>query len=942
MSLRFPAQGRHSDDGRGLTPVAYEGTSCGTYRRRAATMVRARLTAVLAAAAVWAPRVAGQACATVDTKVDESNIGLPADCAGVLALGYSCEDLACYAPSAPATNPQTCGVYNAMGYNGQCSLTCGQNTYDGVYGEGSCNHLIVTGGATCVSDFSVGQQYAGMCDFACGFCTASVTPDPVPSPPSTTCKTFDTLDSGSAPGACSAHLADGTLLCDHFEGGGLGAGQCSKACQLNVLEHPGSMSAEFQLQYADRMEPVYGATTATTAEEFLALMSQPLCKTLIEAFWANGVDVCTAFFLPAVALNGEGPCDFACNLCAVLPTALAPAWASPEMGSGCTSSVQATANEYDAAGSGGPGACAGLIAGGQWSCAVDFAPGAGSGNSATDGLGFCNLECGFADTTYYAVADSAACTAAGGAGYTVSTPGNSPCKDASGAPTGACCADPDGADAPQCASWIATFGGLSGADLACPNVFGPDRIRAGQCDRACGYCCQVPVDCDGAWGAWGDCDVSCGSGTQTRAFVVTTPALSGGAECSVADGTVDTNTQACTGAAGACVDCVGDWSDWGACDVTCGSGNQARAYTVTQAAENNGAVCPAANDATESRACDSVACVDCAGSWGDWGACSVGCGTGTQVRAYGVTTVAVGGSDCPVADGASENQQCQPVDAAGAAIACAHDVDCAGSWGVWGACDATCGSGNQARAYTVTQAAENNGAACPAANGDTGSQVCDSGVTCVTASDCGVGEEPNAATDACVPCATGTYGSYGVCSACAAPMVVSADRGSCAQGTTVVTGQVSFDGTMDDVNTDRNGFEQDFKSTMVAQFASASVTISASDITVTDIQPGSIVVSYSIDAPCGADCSAVTAANVAALASADAGTLASGSFSSMAPAPAPPPPAPPAPPPAPPPTPPAVNSGAVAPAPQEVSGAPAAAAACGSLLVLAAAAVGFV
>jgi hypothetical protein len=165
-------------------------------------------------------------------------------------------------------------------------------------------------------------------------------------------------------------------------------------------------------------------------------------------------------------------------------------------------------------------------------------------------------------------------------------------------------------------------------------------------------------------------------------------------------------------------------------------------------------------------------------------------------------------------------------------------------------------------------------------------------------------------------------------------MIVSTDRGSCVQGNTntVVTGQVSFDGTMDDVNADRAVFEQDFKSTMVAQFASSSVTISASDITITDIQAGSIVVSYSIDAPCGSDCSDVTAANSAVLASADAGTLQSGGFSSMAPAPPPAPPPPPLP---------VVNAGVVAPAPQEASGAPATA--CGSLLALAAAAaVGFV
>jgi hypothetical protein len=110
------------------------------------------------------------------------------------------------------------------------------------------------------------------------------------------------------------------------------------------------------------------------------------------------------------------------------------------------------------------------------------------------------------------------------------------------------------------------------------------------------------------------------------------------------------------------VPCVGSWSAYTPCSTTCGDGTQQSTYTVITPAANSGTACSAASGATQVRVCNNGACptpVGCVGTWSAFGTCSVTCGAGTRTRAYVISRPAAdGGTACSVADGATQTQNC--------------------------------------------------------------------------------------------------------------------------------------------------------------------------------------------------------------------------------------------------------------------------------------------
>lgn len=239
-------------------------------------------------------------------------------------------------------------------------------------------------------------------------------------------------------------------------------------------------------------------------------------------------------------------------------------------------------------------------------------------------------------------------------------------------------------------------------------------------DRACNLK-PCPVHCDGRWGAWSDCTKSCGDGgKRTRNYVIVTQKEHGGNDCPAPE-EEECNTDPCP------INCEGSWTTWTRCSHSCGAGTQSRAFNIRIGALHGGVACP--SDRNEAKDCLVKPCpINCAGSWAAWSNCNKNCGTGSRTRQYSVRTAAAyGGQTCPSAQSDSCNTDPCP-------------VNCQGQWNGWSSCSKSCASGTQSRTWRVTVHRAHGGHACPA----TQSQTCNK--------------------HACpVNCAVG-WGGYGACS----------------------------------------------------------------------------------------------------------------------------------------------------------------------------------
>ena len=253
--------------------------------------------------------------------------------------------------------------------------------------------------------------------------------------------------------------------------------------------------------------------------------------------------------------------------------------------------------------------------------------------------------------------------------------------------------------------------------------------------------CEPPVDCVGSWNDWS----ACTNAQRTRDFIVTTAAEGTGQACPASP-----ETESCVGGIGdTCsddyhcepknchenqcaelVDCVGSWSDWGACT----NGYENRVYTQTTFAQGIGAVqCPHPHNENEARVCEgevgdscaldshcttdychgtTLKCrlkpVDCEGTWSEYGECS----DGQKSRTFTVTTAAANdGQACPtspestsctgnIGDQCSQNSHCASNFCKNGN--CATQVDCQSHWDTWSECN----YGSRSRIFLVDVAAE--------------------------------------------------------------------------------------------------------------------------------------------------------------------------------------------------------------------------------------------
>jgi hypothetical protein len=135
------------------------------------------------------------------------------------------------------------------------------------------------------------------------------------------------------------------------------------------------------------------------------------------------------------------------------------------------------------------------------------------------------------------------------------------------------------------------------------------------------------------------------------------------------------------------VDCIIEYSAYGACDSV--TGKKSRTHKITQKAQSDGAACTVTNLSTD---CP----VDCVGSYSAYGTCDPV--TGTRSRTHNISTpVLNGGTACTVTNLSTD-----------------CPVDCVGSYTDYGECDPE--TGTKSRTHNISTPAKNGGTACTVTN----------------------------------------------------------------------------------------------------------------------------------------------------------------------------------------------------------------------------------
>eukprot|EP00929_Paragymnodinium_shiwhaense_P048014 TRINITY_DN24344_c0_g1_i3.p1 TRINITY_DN24344_c0_g1~~TRINITY_DN24344_c0_g1_i3.p1 ORF type:complete len:1739 (+),score=304.31 TRINITY_DN24344_c0_g1_i3:62-5278(+) len=234
-----------------------------------------------------------------------------------------------------------------------------------------------------------------------------------------------------------------------------------------------------------------------------------------------------------------------------------------------------------------------------------------------------------------------------------------------------------------------------------------------------------PVDCVGSWGNWSQCTTSCGTGTTSRKFIVTTPAANGGVQCPKKQRDSCNPTVPCP------VNCQGNWDEWTTCSATCDGGQQSRTFRVAMPGKYGGKKCPT----SQTRECNTDKCqifftttitttttttteetVDCQGEWSKWTTCSATCGGGTQASVFKILVPPKnGGKPCPSSKRSRQckTQRCPITTTTRTTTGTRNSVDCQGEWTEWENCSATCDGGVQSSSFKVSVLPKHGGEPCP-------------------------------------------------------------------------------------------------------------------------------------------------------------------------------------------------------------------------------------
>ncbi|CAE7799370.1 HMCN1 [Symbiodinium necroappetens] len=210
--------------------------------------------------------------------------------------------------------------------------------------------------------------------------------------------------------------------------------------------------------------------------------------------------------------------------------------------------------------------------------------------------------------------------------------------------------------------------------------------------------CEVTDAAFSQWEEWS----SCNGGMHIRKRKVQQPAFCGG---DPALGSL-TEIRNCGGT----IDCeVSPWASWDECDKSCGGGQQERNRQVTQNPQNGGKPC--LKDLVETQGCNEIPCqtTSCEVSdWSAWGECSNSCGSGVHERSRTFTHLAQeGGSGCdmPMAEIKPCSDQFGTLEARRLELCPMSDCGCVWrDWSEWSACTCECGGGQKTRNRHIARA----------------------------------------------------------------------------------------------------------------------------------------------------------------------------------------------------------------------------------------------
>ena len=204
--------------------------------------------------------------------------------------------------------------------------------------------------------------------------------------------------------------------------------------------------------------------------------------------------------------------------------------------------------------------------------------------------------------------------------------------------------------------------------------------------------CQVSI-----WATWSLCSTTCGPGTKSRTRHIVAENQFGGDACPQLSQVGTCTDQDCPQH---CL--VHLWGVWSDCNAICGGGTARRTRTLLQEPKYNGNQCP---HLSETRACNMAKCpVHCSMTdWSSWSDCNAECGGGVAMRMrFVVVPAQFNGMPCP------HSSETMPCNTHMCPVHCTT-----GAWGAFGACNAECGGGAQARTRSVLVSAQFNGDQCP-------------------------------------------------------------------------------------------------------------------------------------------------------------------------------------------------------------------------------------